>query len=109
MESLQEHRGADRFVVNEPLIGSFGSAAVTILNMADLGLQVEHAQPLRLGTKARLWFRRGDIGASVQAIVVWSHLSRTPNEQGKLLYHSGLRIEENAKQFTDALELFAVR
>ena len=109
MEGLREHRGADRFVVNEPLAGSFGSAGVTILNMADLGVQVEHAQPLRLATKARLWFKRAEISASVQGIVVWSHLSRTPNEEGKLLYRTGLRIEEGAKQFTEAMELLAVR
>src|SRR5207244_13291385 len=89
--------------------GSFGSDGVTMLKMADLGVQVEHAQPLRLATKARLWFKRAEISASVQGIVVWSHLSHTPNEQGKLLYRTGLRIEDGGKQFTEAMELLAVR
>lgn len=109
MSSTEDHRGADRFVVVEPLSGSFGSAAVSILNLAFQGAQIEHAQPLRLATKARLWFKHGEVSASVQGTVVWSHLSRTPNREGKLLYHSGLRIDEEMKPFRDALETLAAQ
>jgi hypothetical protein len=108
MMSVKDHRAADRFIVIEPLSGSFGAAAVTILNMAHQGVQIEHAQPLRLATKARLWFKRGAVAASVQGTVLWSHLLHTPNEKGKLLYRSGVRIDEDMKPFSDAMEKLAV-
>lgn len=108
MQPLEDLREADRFVAIEPLAGSFGSAAVMIFNVADQGVQIEHAHPLRLATKARLWFKHGDIVAAVQGIVVWSHLSKTPNEKGKLLYRSGIRIDEEPS-FREALENLASR
>jgi len=107
MSATEDHRGADRFVVVEPLSGSFGSAAVSIRNLAFQGAQIEHAQPLRLATKARLWFKQGAVSASVQGTIVWSHLSRTPNSEGKLLYLSGVRIDEEMTTFRDALETLA--
>jgi hypothetical protein len=107
MQTVKEHRGADRFVVIEPLPGSFGAAAVTILNMAHQGVQIEHAQPLRLSTRARLWFKHGAVAASVQGKVLWSHLSHSTDENGKLLYRSGIRIDEDMKPFTDAMEKLA--
>ena len=97
-------RGTERFDLTEPLGGSFGSASVTILNMSVDGVKVEHAQPIRLGTKARLWFRRADIAVSVQALLMWSHLSKTPNDKGKYLYNSGLRIDTTGNEFSLALQ-----
>jgi len=107
MQTVRDHRAQDRFIVVEPLSGSFGAAAVAILNMAYQGVQIEHAQPLRLATRSRLSFRRGDVGATVGGTVVWSHLSRTPNEKGKYLYHSGIRIDEEMTRFRDAMENLA--
>jgi len=107
MQSVHDSRATDRFVVIEPLPGSFGAAAVAILNMAYQGVQIEHAQPLRLATRARLWFKRGEVAASVHGTVVWSHLSKKPNDQGKLLYRSGIRIEESMTLFRDAMESLA--
>jgi hypothetical protein len=107
MQTVRDHRSADRFIVVEPLAGSFGAAAVAILNLGYQGVQIEHAQPLRLATKARLWFKRGEVAASVHGTVVWSHLSHTPNEKGKLLYRSGIRIEEEMTPFRDAMESLA--
>jgi len=109
LTSIKDHRGADRFVVVEPLPGSFGSAAVVILNMAYQGVQIEHAQPLRLATTARLWFKRGEVEASVSGTVVWSHLSRTPNAKGKYLYHSGIRVDEEMTPFREAMESLAAK
>src|SRR5205814_1536446 len=55
----------------------------------------------------RLWFRRSDISASVHALVIWSRLSQTPNEEGKLLYHSGLRLDEDGESFATAIQALA--
>lgn len=100
---LRDLRSADRFVADERLAGSFGAASITVVDLADQGAQIEHAQPLRLGLKARFWFRRGDVSVSAQGLVVWSHLSKRPNVDGKLFYRSGIRIEEQIDEFGDAL------
>ena len=100
---LQDLRQADRFVADERLAGSFGAASIAVINLADQGAQIEHSQPLRLGLKARFWFKHADVAVSAQAIVVWSHLSKRPNAEGKLLYRSGLRIEEDIEDFGGAL------
>src|SRR6185369_17091668 len=100
---LKDLRAADRFVADERIAGSFGAASITVVDLADQGAQIEHSQPLRLGLKARFWFRRGDITVSAQGLVVWSHLSKRPNVDGKLFYRSGIRIEEDVDEFGDAL------
>lgn len=97
-------RAAERFRTAEELPGSFGSASVALLDVSACGAQIEHSQPLRLGTRGRFWFRRGQVGASVQALTVWSHLSRTPNAQGKYLYHSGLKLEAQNSDYERALQ-----
>ena len=107
MQSVRDHRGGDRFIVIEPLPGSFGAAPIAILNMAYQGVQIEHAQPLRLATKARLFFKHGEVTAAVHGTVVWSHLSRTPNDKGKYLYRSGIRIDEEMTRFRSAMESLA--
>jgi len=100
---LRDLRSTDRFVADERLAGSFGSASVTVIDLAEQGAQIEHTQPLRLGYRARFWFKRVDVSVSTQALVVWSHLSKTPNSDGRLLYRSGLRIEEGIEDFATAL------
>jgi hypothetical protein len=100
---IQDLRSADRFVAEERMAGSFGAASILVINLGDQGAQIEHSQPLRLGLRARFWFRRADISVSAQAIVVWSHLSKQGNAEGKLLYRSGLRVEEDIMEFGDAL------
>ncbi len=101
---LRDLRAADRYITDERLVGSFGAASVVVVDLSDQGAQIEHPQPLRLGLRARFWFRRGDISVTSQAIVVWSHLSKRGNVEGKLLYRSGLRIEEEIDAFYTALQ-----
>lgn len=104
---VKDLRERDRYVVTEKLVGSFGAAEVTLIDLAEQGMQIEHAQPLRLATKGRLWFKRDDISVSLHAFVVWSKLSKTPNDQGKYLYRSGLRIEEERADFLAAMGMLA--
>lgn len=102
---VRDLRSTQRFVITRPpLTGSYGSASINVLDLSPEGAQIEHAQPLRLGTRARFWFKRGDISFAVQAMTIWSHLSRTPNSKGKYLYHSGLRIETGAEILSQALQ-----
>jgi hypothetical protein len=104
---IKDLRGSERYIVTERLSGSFGAAQVAVLDLAEQGAQVEHAQPLRLATKGRLWFKRGEVAVSLHAFVVWSRLSKIPNEQGKYLYRSGLRIDEGVSEFVLAMQMLA--
>ena len=101
---ISELRITERFRTAEALSGSFGSASVTLLDVSASGAQIEHAQPLRIGTRGRLWFKRGEVSVSLQAVTMWSHLSKTPNAQGKYLYHSGVRLEADSRDFHFALQ-----
>lgn len=100
-------RSGDRWWLVESIVGSFGTAEVTLVNVAEQGAHVVHAQPLRLAARGRLRFRRGEIAANVTGMVVWSHLSKTPNEKGKFLYESGVRIEPDGDDFARVLEALA--
>lgn len=107
MANLSELRSSDRFVVIEPLPGGFGSASITVLNLATRGAQIEHTQPLRLSLAGRLWFKSGRATVSVQGRVVWSHLSKTRDSNGKLLYHSGIHVPDGSEDLVAAIETLA--
>jgi len=93
---LSDLRDSDRFVPAQPVVGSFGSVGFTIINLGIGGLQIEHPDPLKIGNQSRLAL---EIPAAklpeMRGRVVWSRLSRTPNPQGKYLYRSGLRVDED--------------
>jgi hypothetical protein len=97
-------RGEERFVAAQPIAGAFGAAAVTVRDVSAQGVQIEHTQPLRLGSKGRLTFKVSDVSVVAFGISIWSHLSKTPNEQGKYLYRSGIRIEAGIDEFAAALQ-----
>ncbi len=84
-------RKGDRFNVVEPVTGSFGPAEIAILNLSLGGVQISHPQPLRIGTRGKLWFKRGDVTVTIQAVVVWSHLVRSTS--GTMAYRTGLKLE----------------
>lgn len=100
---IRDLRTIERYVVVERLLGSFGAAGISVLDIAEQGAQIEHAQPLRLGSRGRLWFKRGDVSASIHAMVIWSRLSEKPNDEGKLLYRSGVRLDEG-ESFAAAIQ-----
>ena len=99
--STEELRRTDRFVVNVTIAGTFGAADATVLNLSISGAQISHAQPIRIGTAGRLAFRQGDTSVLVLARVIWSHVA--PSEGGKLVYRSGLKIENADAQYALAL------
>ena len=101
--TIDDQRSGDRFIATMPIPGTFSVTPVSVINLSDQGACIEHAQPLRLAARGRLTFRFGDVASSAGALIVWSHLSKTPNESGKYLYHSGLRIEDNIEEFGAAV------
>lgn len=89
--SVEELRKTDRFVVIEPFPATFGAFEASLLNVSIGGVQISHPQPVRIGTVARLSFRKGDAVVATQARVLWSHAA--PSAGGKLVYRTGLKIE----------------
>ena len=88
---VEETRRTPRFVVRGIVAGYFGGSDVRLRDVSATGLQIEHASPLRPGMTSRAGFRIGSASASFLATVVWSRLSTTKGQDGKLLYRSGLR------------------
>jgi len=103
---IKDLRSGERFVVAEGLFGTFGAADCKILNVAEQGAQIAHTQPIRIAARARLWFKRGEASANVHGFVVWSHLSKTPDDSGAYFYHSGVRVED-ANAFAAVLQSLA--
>lgn len=101
---ISELRVTERFRAAEALPGSFGSATISLLDISSSGAQIEHVQPIRIGSGARLWFKRGEVAVSVQARMMWSQLSKTPNAHGKYLYRSGLKLEAENFEYSHAVQ-----
>ncbi|HEV7239701.1 MAG TPA: PilZ domain-containing protein [Thermoanaerobaculia bacterium] len=87
---MSDLRKGDRFTAAEPIVGSFNGADVSVVNVSMGGAQIVHAQPIRIGTRSRLAFHRGQTIVSVPAQVVWSHLSQTNDGN---TYRSGVRLD----------------
>ena len=97
MPEPEELRTADRFDLSPPLGGGFGQFPVTIHNVGVRGVQVEHSDPLRLGSEARLTTSVPEFPEKIdlRGRVVWSRLSKHPDASGKYLYRSGIRFNED--------------
>lgn len=83
-------RKGDRFHAVAPISGAFNAIDVSVVNVSVTGAQIMHAQPIRIGTRSRLSFQFGEVMASVQVQVVWSHLWQTPDGHA---YRSGVRLD----------------
>jgi hypothetical protein len=104
-QHVHELRRHARFVAAEAITGYFGGSELLICDLSPRGLQVEHSEPLRPGSNARVGFRAGDETVAFRAVVAWSRLSKTANRDGKFLYRSGLRLEEEIPDFLRAIEV----
>jgi hypothetical protein len=100
---VNDLRSGERYSVLEPLPGTFGPSDMKVTNMGTSGLQILHPHPMRLGTRARVTFQHGEISVVTEARLLWSHLSQTPDPSGKLLYVSGLHIENPTPQYAAAI------
>jgi hypothetical protein len=96
-------RKGERFIAVALISGTFGASEMTVTNFGIAGLQISHAHPMRIGTRARVSFQRGDVTIAAQARLLWSHLSQTPDSSGKLLYVSGLRLDNPDAEYAAAI------
>jgi hypothetical protein len=93
-------RKGDRFIATEPISGTFGPAEIVILDLSLGGAKLSHPLPLRIGTRGRIAYKRGDIVVSTPAHVVWSHLART--DQG-MVYQSGIKLDDTDPHYAMAI------
>jgi PilZ domain-containing protein len=92
---MSKTRKHQRHIFEPPVTANYGAMAVRLLNISHSGLQLEHTTPLRLKAPSRIVIPLPRAGqAELQGEVLWSHLSRRPNPEGKLLYRSGVRVDE---------------
>lgn len=99
---MSKTRKHQRHIFEPPVTANYGALAVRLLNISHAGLQLEHTAPLRLKAPSRIVIplpRSGE-PAELQGEVLWSHLSRKPNHEGKLLYRSGVRVDETPENAT---------
>ena len=89
-ENVVDTRKGDRFYATDPILGTFNGAEVPVMNVSGGGAMIQHAQPIRIGTHARLAFKHGEITASVSVRVMWSHLAQTGEG---LAYRSGVMVD----------------
>jgi hypothetical protein len=99
-EDVIDLRKGDRFHAVEPIGGSFGATDVSVINVSVTGAQIMHTQPIRIGTRARLAFRHGEVIVSIVVQVVWSHLWQTPEGHA---YRSGVRLDAPEVQYASAV------
>lgn len=102
---VQESRSVARFFLDPPIGAVFANIPVTIADFGERGVQVEHPHPLKVGMAARLTFPLppNSMPIELNGFVVWSRLSKKPDAKGKLLYRSGIRIDEQIDIARDAL------
>ena len=104
---VRDSRGAERFVASNPIEGRFGRTDVTIWDLAESGLQMEHAEPLKIATQGLVGFKLDEMTVTVPGIVIWSHLSMTADAHGRFLYRSGVRLEADIELFASAINRLA--
>ena len=92
---VRDTRGQTRFVFRFPIEGTFNAYAIRLCNISSSGAQIEHADPLKLQSTAKLVINlpRSVDTITMRGQIVWSKLSRTPNEEGRYLYRSGVRLD----------------
>lgn len=93
MDTAEEARHRVRYLVRGTLRGFFGQVEMLVCDLSETGVQLEHAAPLRVGTRARGAIQQG-VTVPFFGTVTRSKLSTTPGPGGKLLYRSGIRFED---------------
>jgi hypothetical protein len=107
-DGVTDSRAFPRFVLLDPITGYFGGTDIRIIDISEGGMQIEHAEAITVRAKARVGFRLGDVSTSLTAILVWSCLSKTTNQQGGLFYRSGIKVDDPEKRMSQIIGALAV-
>lgn len=103
---ISDSRSRQRYVAVPPLQADFNGYPVLVYNLAEAGMQIEHSVPFKLALHGNLRVAIPGNGRRVtfHGFVVWSRLSKTPDETGKYLYRSGLRLDVSDDELYQALQ-----
>jgi len=106
--SVEDSRSGTRFLVDPPIAGRLGATRLRISDFGEGGMQAEHAEPMKIGTRGDLVvdLPRGPAGVTVGVAVAWSRLSGRAEDKGKLFYRTGFRITadvETSRQWVRTL------
>ncbi len=98
-------RSAYRFRIQEPLQGRFGHVNVSICDLSEKGLQIEHSEALPQGFTGNLSYtipgRKKQI--DLHGEIRWSVADSSGMNSR---YRSGIAIDENSEALTSCLDLF---
>lgn len=102
---MRPTRGSYRFRVQEPLQASFGAIPVSIRDLSENGIQIEHAEPLPRGFSGTLSYQipGGSRKIHLHAELRWSKAS---DDRGVSTYRSGVTVDENTEGLSNSLDLF---
>lgn len=102
MSIYEQVRQEPRFNFVREFDATLGRVPIVLCTIAESGMGVRHATPLRPGTEAsfRLTLSAPFISVQVGAHVVWSRFSNPGHERP---YHSGLRIPDPGGELSRAL------
>lgn len=102
--TVEETRHRIRYVVRGMLRGFIGQVEMTVCDLSETGVQLEHAAPLRVGTRARGAVQHQGRTVPFVGIVTRSRLSTTAGAAGKLLYRTGVRFEDPDTNLLDLIQ-----
>jgi hypothetical protein len=102
---VAEARKTRRFAVYRPLAGQFAGTDVDVVDLGSGGMQLEHSNPFRIGSRgiARVAIDQTGESLALPALVVWSQLSQAVDPKGRFRYRSGVRFEDLAADVLGAL------
>lgn len=97
MTEHRDLRSSERWIVDPPIRAVFGATLMSIQNLGLTGFQAVHAGPVQLGAEGRIVLEIPGMVTKValRGRVAWSRLSKTPDEKGKYLYRTGVRLSED--------------
>lgn len=101
---VSELRSSERYNVKPPIMGAFGAFEISVIDFSKHGLQIRHLEPLKLGVEARLAFMAAGSRHSWRGKILWSHMARLPDAEGKHPYFSGVFIEEHESVVEELLD-----
>ncbi len=95
MAKFARKRKVERIRLAFPLLARIGTMDAVVLDVSLHGCRLEHATPLRVGSKVRLMFRWEDEEVEATCRVVRCNLDTfSVGTNGLTVYHSGVEFEE---------------
>lgn len=92
----EELRGCQRYRLDQPVVVQFGTISAALRDTSEKGVQIEHAEPVKLGIASELRLPQNPQLPPLRAKVIWSRLSKTPDASGKYLYETGVTFTEES-------------